>query len=902
MSRPSTSKSEAPRRTLWASVVRGLWRSAVALLPAIDEARDGDVDTYARQLTVRVAQVLAVVVAFGALLIWPTDLLVFRDDPAAIRAFVALRLSTVAATIVAVLIAGWIYRRAISLYWLVAVMMVLGFVVMPYAHFGRWLADPTQSHYYVIYAIAPLTILLMLPLWLRVLTTAAIIYTWIAIPVLFFPELERREATVAALVFASFVGACSVLVGHGFSLLVRRSYQRELELRAERRRVAAVNHQLAEVFANVSHEMRTPLTVIRANLERLNALVDDESSARWFEGLDRNVARLSILVDQFLSISRGGGDALQPRARALDLEAALRSVVGAVYAEPPTSSQLRWVLPEAPVYAQVDAAHFADMAFNLVSNARKFAVAARGEDAIVEIELRDDGAQVQLLVRDNGPGISEALAPKVFARFTQADTDSRLQLGGAGLGLAIVHELARLNGGHATLGSPHAYGGAELVLTLPAGEAPAAAEPALPSARTRAQDAQLQRYAAARRRAGTSARPDDAAAPGQGPDIDRPVIFVVDDEEDMREHFVDALRGEDAEVFAFASAAQLLEAMASVTPSLIVSDLMMRPMDGAALVAVLRQEEAWQHVPVIIVSADHDVGSRVAVLERGAVDFLTKPFHEPELLARVRRHLELARWAQLMADTVARLESARAGLEGLADGDAVGDFSEELAQVLHDDLGQLIAACNVELTLAEFESSMPMAAASLGRMRQAIGALSVAFRETLEALSARNLPGDWEAGAWRALALARRYLTVDVQEGLFEDIAALAPRARDLLFRALRELFTNVLRHSSASTVWVALDSLADDVVLKVRDDGVGMTDDARRAWAEEAEASPVDAGTAMGLRGIRSRAREAGGDVRVESEGGLTVHVRIPKGPSGRTRDAIMAGAQRDGWGRYAE
>lgn len=880
MSRTSTALSEVPTRARRGFVWLGLWRRFAGFLPDIDEARDGDVETYARRLTVRVAQALGVVVALGALLIWPTDLWVFRDDPEAIRAFASLRLSSVGAMVVSVLFAEWIYRRALSLYWVVSLLVLLGFVVMPYVYFGRWLADPREAHFYVIYAVAPLTILLMLPLWLRVLTTAGVIYTWIAIPLLFFPELEVREATVAVLIFATFVGACSVMVGHGFSLLVRRSYRRELELREERRRVAAVNRQLGEVFANVSHEMRTPLTVIRANLQRLSTLVYDDASQRWFDGLGRNVARLSILVDQFLSISRGGGDALMPRVAPLALEPALRSVVSAVYAATPSSSQLRWVLPEAPVYARVDAGHFADMAFNLVSNARKFAVAARGDDAFVELELRDDGAHVQMIVRDNGPGISEALALQIFTRFAQSDDALRLQLGGVGLGLAIVHELARLNGGHAALGGPHAYGGAELVLTLPAGEAPAQAAPALPPARDPAQDAQLQRYAAASRRAGRPPHPDDVDARGWSAAHDRPAIFVVDDEEDMLAHLVDALRGEDAEVFAFSSAAQLLAAMASVTPSLIVSDLMMRPMDGAALVAALRREGAWRHVPVIIVSADHDVGSRVALLESGAVDFLTKPFHEPELLARVRRHLELARWTQLMADTVAQLENAREGLEGLADTDAVGAFSEELAHVLHDDLGQLIAACNVELTLAEFESSMPMAAASMGQMRQAIGALSVAFRETLEALSARSLPGDWEAAAWRALALARRYVTVEVRDGLFARIAALDGPQRDLLFRALRELFTNVLRHSSASTIWVSDGSVGDDVVLTVRDDGVGMNDDALRAWADEAAASAPGARTAMGLAGIRKRAREAGGDMRVTSEGGLTVSVSIPSKP----------------------
>lgn len=879
-----------------------------AFLPSIGTDTATDVEVYSRQLTVRIAQGMGLVIAIGNLLAWPSDPFAFQNDPVLIAKFSTMRFTVLVVILVSLAVLEFIYRRALSYYWAATLLYLVTAVIIPFACLGDILADLQRPFYYAIYTIATINIALVYPFWLRALSAASLIYTWMGIQLIFFPQYSNAKVNCVIFVFTTFIAVCAVLVGHGITSLVRSNYQRELQIRAERRRVSEVNHQLSRLFANVSHEMRTPLTVIQGNVRRMTTRAQhDDELAHWIQGLDRNAARLSILVDQFLSISRRGDTIATVKPQEVALLPAIESVIQAVYSGV-ESQFLPTIIGADDVHVFVDPAHFADMVFNLVSNARKFSDHQNEGCGELKVQIEVVEAVVEIAFHDNGPGVSPRSAEKIFQRFQQVHDETTLQLGGVGLGLSIVNELAHLNGGGVQLRSGE-HQGACFVLSLPlAREAIASSPDAIETplrtmtddvsdtasvsldASTMAQGieslrsssaAQLERFAVAsqtpeRRWSGISHA--EAAE-----DTSRPVVFVVDDEEDMLAHIVETLRDEPFRIVAFRSAMQALEALNGLQPKLIISDLMMRPMSGSAFVGQLRALPVWHRVPVIVVSADHDPLSRVELLNMGAVDFMTKPFHSAELIARVRRHLDVARWSEHLLMTVETLEQAREKLrlleEQVEGGSSAEVFAQELAQVLHDDLGQLIAACSIELSVAEYADSMPLASESLGRLRQSIAALTDTFRDTLGALSRSMLPDASLAAARRSLFILKNYCDVHVDSSFFEQLNRLPEELKACFFRSIQELFTNVLRHGSASTVWVVLDINKGNVRLTVKDDGKGMDASTLEAITTESKPTENSDGHHLGLAGIRRRVGALRGAFQIDSSmgEGTTVTLTVP-------------------------
>src|SRR5699024_5297583 len=164
-----------------------------------------------------------------------------------------------------------------------------------------------------------------------------------------------------------------------FYRLIGANFYREKTIHLEREKIADLNRQLSRLFANVSHEMRTPLTVIRGNLRHLgHSVAGDERMTRWVDGLDRNTARLSILVDQFLAVSRNAESVLSVQMQAIALDAFVESIADAVYAGSSDQSRPTIICESDDLVALADSSHLADILSNLISNARKFSEAHRG--------------------------------------------------------------------------------------------------------------------------------------------------------------------------------------------------------------------------------------------------------------------------------------------------------------------------------------------------------------------------------------------------------------------------------------------------------------------------------------------------------------------------------------------
>ncbi|RBY88747.1 SpoIIE family protein phosphatase [Blastococcus sp. TF02A-26] len=439
--------------------------------------------------------------------------------------------------------------------------------------------------------------------------------------------------------YAGFVG----LVAHQISaaLINADSYEAERE-RAEA--LAELDRAKTDFFSNVSHEFRTPLTLIMGPIADLRA-AEDLSASRVREELEvieRNAQRLGKLVNTLLDFSRLQAGRIDARFEPVDLAAAT-SELASVFRSAVARAGLDYVVDCAPLPepVHVDRDMWEKVVLNLLSNALKHTF-----EGGITVRLRAGAEGAVLTVADTGIGIPEAELPRLFERFTRV-AGARSRSGeGSGIGLAMVRELVGLHGGTVTAqSSPGA--GTTFTVTLPVGTAhlpeerlapPTPDAPAVSGAATPFVTEAL-RWLPAADDADETPRPevpDGAAAAPAGR------VLVADDNADMRGYLVRLLAPRYA-VTAVADGQQALDAARAAPPDLVVSDVMMPVLDGMELLAELRADPRTSRVPVLLLSARAGEEAAVEGLAAGADDYLVKPFAAQELLARVGAHVHLGR-------------------------------------------------------------------------------------------------------------------------------------------------------------------------------------------------------------------------------------------------------------------
>ncbi|NBC17705.1 MAG: response regulator [Bacteroidetes bacterium] len=419
--------------------------------------------------------------------------------------------------------------------------------------------------------------------------------------------------------------------------------ERTRDLRAEKRKTEAQARRLSELdaaksrfFANLSHEFRTPLTLITAPIEEeLRGAEDPERQQRLGLVL-RNARRLLRLVDQLLDLAKleSGAMTLQ-RARG-DLTA---FVAEGVRAFQPLAERegiaLQVRTPPEPLHLAFDPDALDKVVGNLVANALKFTpaggkvwvtVSAPGDD---HPDRADPPIAAEIVVKDTGPGIPPDVLPHVFDRFQQGDPSATRPHEGTGIGLALARELVDLHGGRITVESEPGFGSA-FTVQLPAGQ-PAEGEAAdAPSLRhPRADD-------------GWDGPADGDVERQEGPEPpareDALTVLVIEDHDEVR-RLVRSYLEAQYRVLDAPDGRAGLDAARRHHPDLILADVMMPEMDGLALVQAVRADDDLQDVPVLLLTARADADDVVRGLEAGADDYVTKPFDAEVLQARVRRHL-----------------------------------------------------------------------------------------------------------------------------------------------------------------------------------------------------------------------------------------------------------------------
>ncbi|MEM1094393.1 MAG: two-component regulator propeller domain-containing protein [Bacteroidota bacterium] len=421
----------------------------------------------------------------------------------------------------------------------------------------------------------------------------------------------------------------------------RDELQREVALRtadlqaeqdktkAQAQELERLNQQQRDLFANVSHETRTPLTLILSPVEDMLEHRSEELSPSvrtTFKMIRRNGRRLLHLVNQILDLARleAGHASFQPRR--MDLKHFLASLTDSFQelAQQKGIDLLYDTPIEEPVVGQFDPALLEHIFFNLIANGLKYT--PPGGKVIVSQHMKGKGARRIAVVRvgDTGIGIPKEQIPHIFDRFALAHTG---QASSTGIGLALVKESADLHGGSVAAMSGEGFG-AMFTVRLPLG-----------IAEDEAASLPLYTHDAA---AVDAEQPEPLAPVQAAEEDDQTTILVVEDNEEIRQ-YIAGLLADAYRVLQAEDGVEGLEMAAAHLPDLVISDVMMPRMDGVAMCAALKGDPALAFIPTILLTAKADVEDRLAGLEAAADDYIAKPFNVRELRLRVRNLIEARR-------------------------------------------------------------------------------------------------------------------------------------------------------------------------------------------------------------------------------------------------------------------
>ncbi|WP_118913786.1 SpoIIE family protein phosphatase [Mycobacterium shigaense] len=438
--------------------------------------------------------------------------------------------------------------------------------------------------------------------------------------------------------------AAHIAAGVGSARSYRAQQQRAEDL-------AELDRAKTAFFSNVSHEFRTPLTLILGPVDELLSRTTgiDDRTREELEFIHRNGLRLAKLVNTLLDFSRIQAGRVGAKFEPVDL-ASLTAELASIFRSAIDQAGLMFAVDcpplDPPVY--LDREMWEKVVLNLLSNALKFTF-----EGTVTVRVRSEDAEAVVTVADTGIGVPAAEIPRLFERFHRIDSARSRSTEGSGIGLALVKELVGLHGGTISADSQEGVG-TTFTIRLPFGTAHLPADQLVEP-----QGAQGISGAIAQPYVQEALRWLPADPRAVGPDTstaatmttitpahsgsERVRVLVADDNADMRDYLCHLLRTAGYDVSDVADGRKALDVIHTDMPDLLISDVMMPGLDGLQLLTALRRDPRTAALPVLLLSARAGPAASIEGLLAGADDYLVKPFAAAELLARARATVELAR-------------------------------------------------------------------------------------------------------------------------------------------------------------------------------------------------------------------------------------------------------------------
>lgn len=419
-----------------------------------------------------------------------------------------------------------------------------------------------------------------------------------------------------------------VAVAERVSTALTASYAFEME----RRRVAALaeaDEAKTRLLENVGHEFRTPLTLLAGPLETLRASTTSSLSDSDKDSLDvvhRAATRLRRLVDDLLDVVSADAGQLRARLEPTDLSAVTRDCASMFSAVASVQGLELDIDAAEDVVVLTDGEMWSKVVFNLLANAVKYTPAGR-----ICVRLAAEEQTIRLVVTDTGLGIPAEDLPRIFDRFHRVERSGAHSIEGSGIGLALVSNLVTALSGRIEVDSEEGFG-STFTVVVPRRPVEASVPVARPVVGADSVSAMFSSIEAAE------------------VSTDRADILLVEDNIDMRNYLVRLLIDEGWTVTTAGDVDTALDRAREMTPGLVLSDVMLPGRSGLELVHEIRRDADVQRVPVILLTARAGTDFVLEGLGRGADDYVVKPFHDRELVARVRVHLELSRMREQLIE------------------------------------------------------------------------------------------------------------------------------------------------------------------------------------------------------------------------------------------------------------
>jgi signal transduction histidine kinase len=473
--------------------------------------------------------------------------------------------------------------------------------------------------------------------------------------------------------FLALTGLIVVCGNYLFNGLRFREFALRYELDRNRKALEESNQKLMELdqiksrfFANISHELRTPLTLLLAPLEKLLQRFNrsfDEDTRDLLVTMHTNGMRLLKLINDLLDLVRLESNRMEVKHDPLEVQEFIKGLASAAR-QVADDKRLTLETRADPALGTVlaDRDKLEKIVLNLVFNALKFTPS--GGRVTLRADKHDE--QLVITVADTGMGISEKNLPHVFDRFWQADNSSKRKYQGVGIGLALVKELAEIQGGTVAVQSQEGKGTTFTVklpclnvephaLPKPA-EAPAQESVNGSSGTVSSEEWLANLYRRAELFPAMTPL-QDTLKPVEVPRNGHlPKALVADDEPDMLRFLKSQLRGH-YEVLEAVDGQQAVEKASQFLPDVILLDMMMPEKDGLQVCRELREHTPTQNIPIILLTARADEETKLAALEAGASDFLAKPFSTTELHVRIKNLVESHQYQSKLSKQNQALES-----------------------------------------------------------------------------------------------------------------------------------------------------------------------------------------------------------------------------------------------------
>ena len=647
---------------------------------------------------------------------------------------------------------------------------------------------------------------------------------------------------------------------------------------AERRRaeaLAELDRAKTTFFSNVSHEFRTPLTLMLGPVADILAETDSfpASQRERLEIAHRNGLRLQKLVNTLLDFSRIEAGRIQASYEPTDLSsltaelasnfrsACDRAGIDLIVACPPLSESI-----------YVDADMWEKIVLNLISNAFKFTLSGR-----IEVHLRESDEQVELAIQDTGVGIPAEELPKLFERFHRVELSRGRTQEGSGIGLALVRELVKLHGGSVRVESVFDEG-TVFTVTLPKGKAH------LPQDRINTPRTLTSTASGAAAFVSEALRWLPAGTHSE-PTINgdlkskQPLIVLADDNADMRD-YVSRLLADRYEVLAVADGQAALDAVEKKLPDLVLSDVMMPVLDGFEFLRRIRANEQTRDMPVILLSAKAGEEARIEALEATADDYLVKPFSARELLATVDTHIKTIEIRRQLIDQLREQDRRK------------DEFIATLAHELRNPLApirnalQLIRLSNNDQTRLDHATTIMQR--QIDQMVRLVDDLLDVARISRNKLELRKELVDLEAVVRSAVDTSRPVIDASQNELSIElpSETVLLDADPVRLAQVVSNLLNNAARYSAPGGR-ISLTATTNDaeLVLKVSDTGIGIETEKLSQIFDmfvqlDSSAPHPQGGLGVGLTLVRRLIEMHGGTVEAHSDGagtGSEFVVRLP-------------------------